>query len=513
MQVQEVKSRLQHIPEKRLPDLGKALLKLIDTAVTATPKGSFYNDEKESVTATKDVHRAVFDEDRGLYALSLLVPGVLDWSKQLAAVSLLDNPPNGAAFLSAQEEWMVLERLVYTLPIQRRLKLFVAMKDLRVNNSRTRKIILDGIVRDPQIEWHALKYRRKLRAAITHALGKRRASIIRSILDKPGQSRTSDENDILYSNLNALSTIMLSVQDSISFILGNKAKHVESLIRYDEANSNPELLKDLPPEVAEGKRSTFFPQVAISRVVEQTKDKMTKNQVINSQRSAARKGVEVAFDPAKYDSFRLYLYAYEQGMDAKIAQALEKNAIKTAEKLSLRFPRLAIILDTSASMAGSGTQRMRPMALALALRDTLLQTAEKAAVYSSSPAATGSLPVPQGDTALAKLFLMAMESNEFDAVIVISDGYENSPAGRFNEVVTRLRQMGVETPVYQFSPVFAAESSGVRKLASGVPVMAVPPDIKAIESGFMRIALESDFYQGISMLANSVDQQREIFHG
>ena len=54
-------------------------------------------------------------------------------------------------------------------------------------------------------------------------------------------------------------------------------------------------------------------------------------------------------------------------------------------------------------------------------------------------------------------------------VFVLTDGYENAPAGRFAEVVRAVRQMGVETPIHQFSPVFAAEARGIRSLCGDGP--------------------------------------------
>ena len=70
---------------------------------------------------------------------------------------------------------------------------------------------------------------------------------------------------------------------------------------------------------------------------------------------------------------------------------------------------------------------------------------------------------PAGDTSLAA-GLVALLKREPDVVFVLTDGYENAPAGRFAEVIRSVRRMGVETPIHQFSPVFAAEARGIRSL-------------------------------------------------
>jgi hypothetical protein len=106
---------------------------------------------------------------------------------------------------------------------------------------------------------------------------------------------------------------------------------------------------------------------------------------------------------------------------------------------------------------------------------------------------------PAGDTGLAEGLIDLLET-EPDAVFVISDGYENRPAGRFAEVVSALRAMGNTTPIFHLNPVFAAESVGVRELCPGlVPTLpATRPE--ALGISMLRGLLEADPARGIAAL-------------
>ncbi|UCF22858.1 MAG: VWA domain-containing protein, partial [Ralstonia sp.] len=162
------------------------------------------------------------------------------------------------------------------------------------------------------------------------------------------------------------------------------------------------------------------------------------------------------------------------GLTEDIREELKRKAAATVRGLPVEFDRVALVVDVSGSMFGSETQKRRPIAAALALRDTLCAAAREAIVLSSDGrlAPPYALAEPLGDTSLAAAVVRALKTNP-DAVFVLTDGYENAPAGRTSEVVRLVRRLGHQTPIVQFSPVFAAESRGVRALDDTVPVMPV----------------------------------------
>jgi hypothetical protein len=143
---------------------------------------------------------------------------------------------------------------------------------------------------------------------------------------------------------------------------------------------------------------------------------------------------------------------------------------------------------------GSREQPLRPIAVALALRDVLTHATESTVIVAGGDGRA--LVRPRGATSLAEPLLEAIAS-EPEAIYVLSDGYENRPAGRFSELVAALRAMGIGTPILHLNPVFAGESKGVRSL--GVPTLPVSSP-EALGISFVRGLLEADPRRGIDAL-------------
>jgi hypothetical protein len=449
----------------------------IDIAGTATARATFYNTLTELQEAESRIHEALFDLDRGLYAAFLALPGVTDHSRQLGLLRLLSRQrqPGVSAYLDERDEAELLRRLLAGLPPPRMLKFFGMLCEARVNNASTRRLILRSILGGRRLELWATRYRSKLRRAITHALGVREAGIAGSILARPNASWTDSERGFLRRRLGRYTSAsnLDTAYECVGFILGREANLTLPLLRaYVAAKQDLDAGRDLPFETLEGLRSTFHRDRTSAEVLALTGDRLTAGQELALQRKAESDGVEVAFDPDRYDPVRLYLYAFQRGLDGELDAALDRKAEKTAARFPIRFERVGILIDASASMAGHATQPLRPMAVALALRDVMERACPRATVRYCGGREEGRLVRPGGDTALAEA-LVSLLAESPEAVFVISDGYENAPAGRLAEVVDRLHRLGDATPIYQFSPVFAAEAGGLRSLSPG-DVPAVP---------------------------------------
>ena len=519
MKLSTLQTKIAHIPTERYPEVGRLLCLFLDVTATATARKSFYNSREELQQATEVVHREVFELDRGMYGLLLALPGVLDYSKQQGVQTLLAQPGyppppwgNGASLLTLSQETRLITWLTRSLPPQRRLKLFGALKEARVNNARTRRLILRTILDQPDLEWAAVKYRRKIAAALRHAWGIKMTGIIKSMLAKT--ELTGKERKILQANL--IDPILYGgdVCECLSFILGNEGPWtLPKLGAYEEAKIRFRAGKKLPPEVMEGIRSTYHPHRSSADVMELTERQATTGQRIAVQRAAKEKGVEVAFDPAKYDLVRLYVYAYEMEMDNEIWKAIREKTVLKAAHLPrpMQFEHVGIVVDTSYSMMGSEEQKHRPIATALAIKNVLQAASEShstfytTGVVDDSLGANSDLPVTVGETSLAEAFLKVVE-REPDSVFIISDGYENAPAGRLAETVARLRQMGNDTPIYQLSPVMAAETYGTRPLANDVPVLPVNQTIN-LGMGMIKLMLGQDFIRGMAALIEMIETE------
>ena len=122
----------------------------LDAAGTATGRATFYNTKEEQARAEARVHDKLLALHRGLYALLATLPGVTDHTRMRVVSKLLGTPGGNAG------ERAILEFLVSSLPAPRRFRLFDALRRARVNNARTRRIILRTILDSPKLElWSA----------------------------------------------------------------------------------------------------------------------------------------------------------------------------------------------------------------------------------------------------------------------------------------------------------------------------------------------------------------------
>lgn len=498
--------QMSHLTQEQRRILPQAFGEFLDTAATVTSRATYYNTRAEQEAAIESVHHALFVLDRGVYAACLMLPGLTDFSRQLGAVQLLRSAQTADSLMTVAEEGALLRGLLRALPPQRMLKMFGMLRRERVNNARTRRLILSTILGSESLEFWAVKYRRKLETALVHAWGRRTASIIRSVLGKLSDDRTDKERQIVQRQLGRFVAGNLErVEQCVRFILGDEnGLTLRRLAAYRDAKRDLTHGRLLPFETLEGLRSRYHREKSSAEVLELTKSQLTSGQKIGLQRKAQMAEVEVEFDPADYDAVRLYVYAFEMGLSAEIRKELIRKAKSTAERLPVRFEHAAILLDVSASMMGHDTQAQRPISVALALRDVLTETADRSTTVTSDgrPSSVAELIEPLGDTSLAA-GLITLLKHEPDVVFVLTDGYENAPAGRFAEVIRAVRRLGIETPIHQFSPVFAAESRGIRSLSEVVPGLPVSKP-EAIGLGLLKALFEADLDRGVKALMEMV---------
>lgn len=497
-----IQARLSQMTNEQRELMALAFSEFIDTAVMATARGTFYNSQLEVNAAVDSIHNDLFSLDRDVYNAALLLPGVTDFNRQQGAVRLLNSSQQEGIFDSNQQSEAV-RQIVGQLPPQRMLKLFVQLSEQRVNNARTRKLILNSLLNSNSLEFWSVKYRRKLAKALTHAWGRSLASIIKSILAKPSNELSQKELQIIQQHVFRFvpETKREAVVECIRFILSGEGEYSLPRLRaYQDAKDDLTKGRSLPYETLEGIRSRFHRQRSSTEVLELTKANLTSGQKLVLQRTAKQADVRLEFQPDKHDAVRLYLYAYEMGMNDEIRKALREKAKQAAARFPAHFAHIGILVDTSQSMSGDQTQARRPIAIALALRDALAAAADQTTILTSagSPAPVTELVDTVGDTSLVS-GLISLLKQDPEVIFVISDGYENAPAGRFHEVVRTLRSIGIETPIRQFSPVMAAESRGVRALCDSVPRIPVNQP-ESIGLGLLKTLFESNLEQGIHAL-------------
>jgi hypothetical protein len=500
---------LGHIPSQDIPFLAQSVKMFLDFTGAATNRATHYNSIEEQQEAERAIHKTIFDVDRSIYGLLMLLPGITDHSKMRACTALLGNKSNGQdTLLPFDREKEIISRLVDSLPPQRSLKMFNEFKKKRINNTRTRKQILKFILNSPNLEYWSVKYRKKLRDVLVHCWGERKAGIIKNMLSDAMNS--SIEEDWSDKEINILQKCSLwpaqgSLLIIISFILGNtptlsdNTPGLDLIKAFNKSKSDISKGNKLPIEVLEGIRSTYHKDTTQKELLEIAKDSLTKTQKKQVQKKAQKEGVQIEFNPFRHSISELYIYAYEMGMSREIRKAIDTKAKKAAETLPFRFNSVGILVDDSHSMSGSDQQKLRPMAMALAMKDILKNTAPVYEnIYVNENSSVGT-PRPKGGTDLANGMLTLLEMG-VDVVFILSDGYENSPSGRLAEVLRLVRKTGNKTPVYHINPVVASESRGlVKQLSDDIPAMSIskPEQLGMI---MLKSMLDNDPEKGIKGL-------------
>lgn len=497
--------------------VGGLVCSFLDTATTSMGRATHYNTREEQQKAEIDSHNGLAKVSRDLYAVLLALPGVTDRSMGIGLKTLLSSQRNGKddEFLDAAKERAVLYHLIQSMPPQRMLKLVDAFRVgdeelglAKANNARTRKLVLRTLLSSPRLQLWSIKYRSKMKSSFNHVWGRSLTTVIRKILTKTPSKRTNKELGILNRNIKPFcrdEKSFVYACECVGFVLGiQKSLKLPMLKAFVSAKKDITSAKNtgLPMEVLEGIRSTFHPNVTHADVLELSKNTMTATQKKNVQRSAKAAGVKVDMDPTQYNPVDLYLYAFAMGMTSEISDALAIKARKLAAGFPAHYGKVAIIVDASASMAGDITQPLRPMACALAMRDMLECVGDDySTVYVGGNSLTGHLIQPSGDTALAdRLVEVLSEDAKPDCVFVLSDGYENTPAGRFAEVVKEVREIGIDTPIYHLNPVFAAETKGCRELAPQQVNTLPVKSPEGLGTTIIRGLVETDPIRGINAL-------------
>ena len=478
--------------------VSKAILSFMDMAASATNRATAYNTKDQQKTAVESLHTELFKINRGIYTASLLLEGLTDYNIEVGVRNLLANTSGrDESMLTLDTETKAIALLITRIPVQRMLDIFLELREKRINNARSRKVILLALLGSDKLEYWSVKYRKKIKASLEHAWGKRTAGIVTSISSKA--RRTEKEKSIMQENVHRFSENGAKyVDECVAFIFGNKTKKptLPVLQSFVGAKRDIEAGSKLPREVLEGIRGTYHKgTVTTAQVLELTKKQLTGREAMKTQKNAEKHGVEVEYSAKSQNAVDIYIHAYANGFDKMLKKALAEKGKIAAKMMNLSYGSVGILVDCSQSMAGDASQKMRPMAVALATRDMLMHVGDKAEVVYVGGDVSEDLPIPQGETDLAGGLIQLMK-NEPEAIFIISDGYENSPAGRVNEVIELAKKIGFACDFYQFSPVMSAESQGIKTLGESVSAMPIS-NPTAVGIGSLKLMIQSNPREGV----------------
>jgi hypothetical protein len=417
------------------------LITFLNACHACTGQREFYESGDEQRLGIDFLHEYVLGNYRALYARALAC-GVNHFNQALIVANLLATG-RAATPEARREEGQLIARALERLPAHRAMHLLEELARRRINNRRTRAIVRDYLDRARDPDFLAVKYRRSLRRAASHA----------HVALRP---------------------------ECASFLRhGARARAYETGLfeAFRKAHYAREALYDLPFSVAEGLANKFgVPRDVFLRRIE---PRLTANERLRLQgASEAALGRAYAIDARALPPTRLASYVLSLPLPERKARAAEldawlgASARRAARRAGASFGKVACVLDRSYSSSGSSEKRRRPLALALAISRFLREASSEYAAFWTAPIDDELSVTPLGATDLATPIIDALAWRP-DLVVVVSDGYENDPPGAAGDVVRIARAKLGAPPVVHLNPVFDARSFAPRGLGAAVPTVGV----------------------------------------
>lgn len=510
------------LTQKMLSPIKQSLIDGLTIASGAKSSATYYHSKDEQMNAIRE-------QIKRQYSLSKELPLIIATQKgatgRYISEVLLNELQNtyrgGACNIVNPIDWYdngVCDKAVLTAlnnlgenGIPYVLRLFVDLKNSKVNNERTRKIILGYIWGQSNIEFYAMKYRNKIAKILKHVYGQKKTSILISIAKKQVINSGLFDNDkevaitnkliLKYFNGDSLHAFKLLL---FLFKMDNDVNYDVTdfplLSEYQKAKTDITGIKTVPEEVLIGLvSSTKHPQYhsmwstpiqreATKALIRKNVEVTSVNQQVRQTKSTAKLGVQKTVDVNKATDFMaLYKTGYENGWTDELKSAI--NDLAEKKKINgFYYENIGIILDRSNSMSGNKVEsKNTPRAIADFTARVLGKSSKTVKVCETNGETT--------DLASAFISLLRKEnaSKPYQAIFILTDGYENAYDGLTNEVISIYKaESGKDMPIYQISPITSAEmGADVRKLGSGVVTMAINNPV-AIQPQIQARLLEID---------------------
>ncbi|MEW1611688.1 MULTISPECIES: hypothetical protein [unclassified Streptomyces] len=470
------------------------VLLFVNAAITATGQREFRSDAVGQQLSLEFLHTYVRVNYRHLYAASLALD-INDHNAARIVFGLLETAGEASAEERRTEGRLIAARLA-RLPPQRVYRLFGEVRRAGINNRRTRAIMRDWLVARPDLGHDAVKYRSGVRTAARHihlrcAEGAGPSAEIGAFLFRPGRLPRYEHR---------------------------------LLDAWRRAHYEQGAVAELPFTVAEGfaarhgmQREVFLKRAA-PRMTRLERLRTQEQRVVGDRRPDA--------DLTVVPLTRLALYVlalpFEQraARRAELTGALRAAARRAAGGHAGSWGRVHTVLDDSFSSSGSGQKRRRPLAVALACHHLLEALAAPGAYRALWTSGRGDalLVRPWGPTPLGMRVLDALEPGPDgaapDRLVIVSDGWDNAPAGLAGEVLRVWRsRLDPErrTGVVHVNPVYDADGFDVRRLAAGVPTAGIrdAEDLPAL----VEIARFAEGRTGAAELHAYLDRRVALFLG
>lgn len=426
------------------------LVMFINACFACTAQREFYSPSGSRV-GLDFLHRYILGNYRRVYARTLAA-GINHFNQAEVIFQLLASgaPANLA---DRKEEGELVSAALARLPAQRAYRLLTRLREMRVNNRRSRAVVKRFLASRHNLDFELVKYRQKACGAIKHAhvaMAAERARLLFGAWDGPPFAQPLFE-------------------------------------ACRQARYSQKAVYQLPFTIAEG--FAAYHQIPRERFLIEIEPRMTDHEKLRMRRSARDDGVEVEVDFARASLTKLATYllalspAQREQERSKLEAALDARA-STLARGGRRLGRVAAVLDNSYSSSGSTEKRRRPLAVALAVSRLLRLSSVDYLPFWTTPCADELTLHAEGQSDLARPLLRALATQP-DLIVIVSDGVANAPAGGVEEVVRLCRErLSLEVPIVHLNPAFEGESIAPRGFGRDVATVG----IRDAESFFVALA-------------------------
>jgi hypothetical protein len=364
------------------------------------------------------LHRAIYGQNPEFYSLFALTDQIGVWQQVKILFQILQSSRAGMARNSRQVLERVTAYLLAILPVDRVLKVFLALRRVRANHKHVTKAILNYILNHPQLEEMAIARRPTIIDCLEHALGK---NVVRACVG------------------------MLASGDADAQYLQ------QNLFRFAQ---NRELVGKILPSIYE---KTGKIEVKDSYKSIHTQYVINKTELLPKTVTATNRG----------DISATLIHIYRGGKSAELQTFLDEYVETATQKLPRFKGKMALVQDVSASTRSYGDREFCTLSQSIALQMVLQKCCDSLQIYTLG--GTGELPIPEGHTDLAVGVLDALDDRP-DLVAIVSDGCENLYPNDLARVVGALPDAGIDTPVvFCHSKFTPADDLSLRNPAPCMP--------------------------------------------
>lgn len=459
------------------------------------PKSSYYNTKEEVVKEGQALHDEMFQGDRELYTYLLYFTESTYYSKSLIVERLLGNSifkEENKALLNEDPRLVELEEALifhalFNENITHALKLLLQLKNNRINNARTQKLILRFIFDRGNADFIAIKYKNKLKQLLVHALG---LKTVHDILeDRPEGKGKFDKLIRVYGNPYDAEVFDFVFDKEHHFTSEYLQEYVR--IRDDFKNNTVDLRKPvkLPKEVLEGFNNFYQRGINVATLIAMGNvSEKQKIQLQNTVKRHSNNTMELKINLNNYSMLEIYKYLYskaditkkeiEEGL-AIIREKAKDIRASIEDDFVVDLNDTAVIIDCSDSHSGSSQTKLHPFFKNMTLMQVFQNSDGDNVFYVGGKTDSNGLLQPAGDTDLSTALLNVAKKG-YRNVVILSDGFEN--VGSFDKVYQQLKSIGVHINAVHFNPVFSPKNFSFKAISDNI--VALPytseKDIKNI---------------------------------